>query len=89
MQQINWILLDTRTTGFTPPVFVVEIAAQKMSGCNPIGEPFRKLLNQNQDIPPDASRVHGYTREIQECDGEPAQVSDGEAWKPRSQDRPL
>ena len=37
------------------------------------GEPFRKLLNQNQEIPAEASRVHGYTREILERDGEPAQ----------------
>src|ERR1039458_2571142 len=35
------------------------------------GEPFRKLLNQNADIPGEASRVHGYTREILERDGEP------------------
>ena len=32
---------------------------------------FRKLLNQNEDIPAEASRVHGYTREILERDGEP------------------
>jgi DNA polymerase III epsilon subunit-like protein len=31
------------------------------------------LLNQNQEIPAEASRVHGYTREILERDGEPAQ----------------
>src|SRR5487761_1899812 len=43
-----------------------------MLGWEPDGEPFRKLLNQNQDIPAEASRVHGYTREILERDGEPA-----------------
>ncbi len=73
MQDKDWILLDTETTGFAPPIFVVEIAAQKMRGWEPVGEPFTKLLNQNQDIPPDASRVHGYTREILERDGESAQ----------------
>jgi DNA polymerase-3 subunit epsilon len=67
-----WLLLDTETTGFTAPVFVVEIGAQRMRGWEPDGEPFRKLLNQNCDIPPEASRVHGYTREILERDGEPA-----------------
>jgi DNA polymerase-3 subunit epsilon len=66
-----WILLDTETTGFTAPVFVVELAAQRMRGWEPDGEPFRKLLNQNLDIPAEASRVHGYTREILERDGEP------------------
>ena len=36
------------------------------------GAPFRRLLNQNVDIPPEASRIHGYTREILERDGFPA-----------------
>ena len=71
MKNTHWILLDTETTGLTAPVFVVELAAQQMCGWNPAGEPFRKLLNQNQDIPAEASRVHGYTREILERDGEP------------------
>jgi DNA polymerase-3 subunit epsilon len=68
----EWVLLDTETTGFAAPVFVVELAAQRMRGWNPEGEPFRKLLNQNAAIPAEASRVHGYTREILERDGEPA-----------------
>src|SRR5229473_3304971 len=67
-----WILLDTETNGVIVPIFVVELAAQRMRGWQPDGEPFRKLLNQNADIPPEASRVHGYTREILERDGEPA-----------------
>src|SRR5206468_6937947 len=70
MNSKHWILLDTETTGFTAPVFVVELAAQRMFGWEPDGEPLRKLLNQNADIPADASRVHGYTREILERDGE-------------------
>lgn len=74
MQQADWIILDTETTGIAAPVFVVEIGAQKMRGWEPCGPPFRKLLNQSQDIPPEASRVHGYTREILERDGEPAAV---------------
>jgi DNA polymerase-3 subunit epsilon len=43
-----------------------------MRGWEPTGGPFRKLLNQNAQIPPEASRVHGYTREILERDGEAA-----------------
>ncbi len=69
----RWILLDTETTGLSAPIFVVELAAQRMCGWLPDGEPFRKLLNQNANIPAEASRVHGYTREILERDGEPAQ----------------
>ncbi len=73
MKDTLWILLDTETTGLNAPIFTVELAAQRMGGWQPEGEPFRMLLNQNEDIPPAASRVHGYTREILERDGEPAQ----------------
>ena len=72
MNTTPWILLDTETTGLSLPIFVVELAAQRMRGWKPDGDPFRKLLNQNADIPAEASRVHGYTREILERDGEPA-----------------
>ena len=72
MNKKQWILVDTETTGFSSPIFVVELAAQRMGGWSPEDEPFRKLLNQNQEIPAEASRVHGYTREILERDGEPA-----------------
>lgn len=72
MKETDWVLIDTETTGFTAPIFVVELGAQKMRGWEPIGPPFRRLLNQNLDIPPDAARVHGYTREILERDGDPA-----------------
>ena len=72
MFDTHWILIDTETTGLTAPIFVVEIAAQKMCGWEPVGPSFRRLLNQNADIPAEVSRVHGYTREILERDGEPA-----------------
>jgi len=72
MKSTTWILLDTETTGFAPPIYVVELAAQRMLGWKMQASPFRKLLNQNRDVPPEASRVHGYTREILERDGEPA-----------------
>lgn len=71
MQSNAWILLDTETTGLAAPIFVVELAAQRMCGWQPDGEPFRMLLNQNEDIPAEATRVHGYTREVLERDGEP------------------
>jgi DNA polymerase-3 subunit epsilon len=71
MRGTEWILLDTETTGITPPVFVLDFAAQRMHGWERIGGPFRRLLNHNKDIRPEASRVHGYTREILERDGEP------------------
>jgi len=67
----RWILLDTETTGLSQPIFAVELAAQKMRGWERDGEPFRRLLNHGLAIPPEASRVHGYTREILERDGNP------------------
>jgi DNA polymerase III epsilon subunit-like protein len=73
VDNIAWILFDTETTGLSAPIFVVELAAQQMRGWSAESEPFRRLLNQNQEIPAEASRVHGYTREILERDGEPAQ----------------
>lgn len=71
MQQADWIILDAETTGFAAPIYAVEVGAQKMRGWEPLGTSFRKLINQNQAIPPEAARVHGYTREILERDGEP------------------
>lgn len=66
----SWVVVDTETTGFTKPIFVVEIAAQRMKGWLPDGPPFRRIVNHGADIPPEASRVHGYTREILERDGD-------------------
>ena len=77
MQNTEWVILDTETTGLHSPIYVVELAAQRMRGWHSEGPSFRRLLNQNEDIPPEASRVHGYTREILERDGE----SPGEVYR--------
>jgi len=72
---LSWILIHTETAGFSKPAFAVEIAAQIMRGWERDGEPFRRMLNRGCEILPEASRVHGYTREILERDGDPpAQV---------------
>jgi len=65
----SWILIDTETTGFAQPIYTVELAAQRMRGWERDGEPLRYLLNHGCEIPSDASRVNGYTREILERDG--------------------
>ena len=70
MESFEWVILDTETTGIKRPIYVVEIAAQKMIGFKRNGEPFRKLVNHNTEIPSEASRVHGYTQEILNRDGE-------------------
>lgn len=71
MHQPPWLLLDTETNGIKPPIYVVELAAQRMRGWEPEGAPFVRLLNHGVAIPPEAARVNGYTREILERDGEP------------------
>jgi DNA polymerase III epsilon subunit-like protein len=71
MHGTDWSLLNTETAGIGSNVFVVDIAAQRMCGWERVGEPFWRLLNHNKDIPPAASRVHRYTREDLERDGEP------------------
>jgi DNA polymerase-3 subunit epsilon len=74
MKEINWILLDVETNGITPPIYAVELGAQRMIGWEPAGPSFRRLLNHNAAISPGASRVNGYTREILERDGEDPKV---------------
>jgi len=88
VNDIEWIILDTETNGLVPPIAVVELAAQRMLGWDPVGAPFRFLLNQNAEISPEASRVNGYTREILERDGElPLTVY--RAFEDYVSDRPL
>ena len=69
MSRNSWVLIDTETTGLTAPVFVVDLAAQKMSGWEPVGPVFRKMINHGVDIPAEAARVNGCTREVLERDG--------------------
>jgi len=41
MNNTAWVLIDTETTGFHKPIYVVEIGAQRMRGWEPDGPPFR------------------------------------------------
>ena len=66
----EWVLLDTETSGLKAPIYALEIAAQKMKGIEPQGEPFRVLIDHGVEIPAQASRVNGLTKEILERDGE-------------------
>lgn len=71
MDDDYWILIDTETTGIKAPIHVVDLAAQLMKGWKPEGKPFQKLINTAGYISPEASRIHGYTKEILERDGFP------------------
>ncbi|MGG7643897.1 3'-5' exonuclease [Rhodovulum sp. YNF3179] len=65
----DWVVIDTETSGLRRPIHVVEIAAQRMHGWEPVGEPFRRLLNHEVSIDPGAQRVHGYTEEFLRHEG--------------------
>jgi len=62
MKNEEWLVVDTETNGLMPPVYAVEIAAQRMTGWEPFGEPFRILLNHDVPIEPMAEALHGYSR---------------------------
>ena len=64
MKNEEWLIVDTETNGLYPPIFVLEIAAQRMIGWEPAGEPFRILLNHDVPIDPAAQAIHGYSREF-------------------------
>ena len=58
------IILDTETTGFEPLEGhrIIEIAAIEIVNLLPTGEVFHTLLDPERDVPPEASRIHGFTR---------------------------
>jgi len=60
----EWTIIDTETTGLAAPIYTLEIAAQRMRGLEPIGQPFRVFLNHEVDIPWGAQQVHGYSRDF-------------------------
>lgn len=73
----DWLLIDTETNGLAPPVHAIEIAAQRMRGWDRHGPPFRVLLNHGVDIAPAAMRLHGYTPDMLERDGEDPHAAHG------------
>ncbi len=66
------MLLDTETTGLYPPVYAVEIAAQRFSGLTPSGPAFHAIVNPGVPIPPEATEVHGYTDDYVQRNGLPS-----------------
>lgn len=83
-----WVIIDTETDGLYEPIHVVELSAQRMEGWNPVGEPFRMLLNHDVPIPPEAVAIHGYTQEFLRKNGaDPVEVY--EAFRGYAADLPL
>ena len=63
MSSARWVIVDIETDGLYDPIHIVELAAQLMDGWEPVGNPFRMLVNHNVPIPAEAVAIHGYTQE--------------------------
>lgn len=73
MADAPWVLVDAESVGVGASTRVLALGAQRMRGWTPEGPSFHRLLDQDQDVPPETVRAHGYTRETLERDGEPAE----------------
>ncbi len=60
------ILLDTETTGLEPMSGdrVIEVAAIELVNLIPTGRFLHRLIDPERDVPPEATRIHGFTREM-------------------------
>jgi DNA polymerase-3 subunit epsilon len=58
------VLFDTETTGLDPATGdrIIEIAAIELIRDLPTGKIFHRLVDPQRDIPEDATRIHGFTR---------------------------
>ena len=88
MTREEWLIVDTETNGLYEPVCAVEIAAQRMRGWEPVGEPFRVLLNHEVHIDPVAQAVHGYSREYLREHGVPPRDAHA-AFREYAGERPI
>jgi DNA polymerase-3 subunit epsilon len=88
MNGTRWMIIDTETDGLNAPIHVVELSGQLMDGWEPVGEPFRMLLNHNVHIPYAAEIIHGYNREyLRKHGANPVEVHN--AFRAYAQDYPL
>ena len=63
---MNEIFLDTETTGlsFQEGHKIVEIACIETKDLVATGKVFHRLINPKRDIPLDAFKVHGFSKEF-------------------------
>ena len=63
---MNEIFLDTETTGlsFKDGHKLVEIACIETKDLIPTGHVFHKLVNPQRDVPEDAFKIHGFSKEF-------------------------
>lgn len=60
------VILDTETTGLDPATGdrVLEVAAVELMNLVPTGRSFHVLIDPERDVPEEASRIHGFTRDM-------------------------
>ena len=60
------IFLDTETTGlsFKDGHKIVEIACVETKDLIPTGKKFHKLINPEREVPDEAFKVHGYSKDF-------------------------
>jgi DNA polymerase III subunit epsilon len=60
------IVLDTETTGLDPAAGdrVLEVAAIEIVNLVPTGRTFHTLIDPERDVPPESTRIHGFTAEM-------------------------
>jgi DNA polymerase-3 subunit epsilon len=60
------IVLDTETTGLDPLTGdrVLEVAAVEIVNLMPTGQVFHRVIDPQRDVPPESTRVHGFTAEM-------------------------
>ena len=63
---MNEIFLDTETTGlsFKDGHRLVEVACVETKDLIPTGHVFHKLVNPQRDVPEDAFKIHGFSKEF-------------------------
>jgi DNA polymerase III subunit epsilon len=83
------IILDTETTGFEPSEGhrVIEVAAIEVVNLLPTGRFFHTLIDPQRDVPPEASKVHGFTRA--DLEGKPLFADQAEAMLAFLGDSPI
>lgn len=83
------IVFDTETTGLDPLTGdrVIELAAIELVNLMPTGRQFHTLLDPERDVPPEASRVHGFTRA--DLEGKPKFAEAAEGFLAFVADSPL
>ena len=69
LKDTRWVIVDTETDGLYDPIRILEIAAQRMRGWKPEGEPFQVYLNHQISIPYEATAIHGLTKEFLDKEG--------------------